>query len=51
MKHYDEHQIFGLEFSDFEHSSKFLDDQKLDFEPEDDDLNIGDETDQTTLLD
>ena len=51
MKYYDENQIFGQNSQNFDYSDEILDDQKLDFELEEDDLNIGDETDQTTLLD
>ncbi len=49
MKYF-ENEDFGLE--DFESELTLeMDDLKLDFEPEDDDLNIGDDTDQSTLLD
>ncbi len=42
---------FGLRYEIENSSDDLLDDPFVNFEPEEDDLNISEETDETTLLD
>ena len=48
---HNENDNHGFEFKGNTEHIYPLDTFKLDFEPDDEDLNSGDETDQTTLLD
>lgn len=48
---YNENDNHGFEYKGYNDTNDSLDDFTLDFEPDDEDLNSGDETDQTTLLD
>ncbi len=51
MDFFNEEEIFSTETGHNTNICEDLDDLKLDFDTEDDDLNIDDDTDLTTLLD
>ncbi len=51
MDFFNEEEIFGTDAGQHLINSNILDDLKLDFDSEDEDLSIDDDTDQTTLLD
>ena len=51
MEFFNVEESFGLDVNQEAGNKGFIDDLKLDFETEDEDLNIDDETDETTLLD
>ena len=51
MDFFIEEEIFGTDASHIKGEVDLLDDLKFDYESEDDDLDVDDETDLTTLLD
>jgi hypothetical protein len=51
LEFFNEEESFDSEVTQEAGNKGFIDDLKLDFETQDEDLNIDDETDETTLLD